>query len=243
MPHELFEEITVPRRRAATRSPYTIAVSIAAHAAIISAVVIAPLIAVDVLPNPMNPDDLFVPVVHVPPAPPPPPRITSTTRDDAEVRPTRDVPLDAPDGVHDETPPADPSGALTIGDPMPSNNGVDGSLGGKVESPQAPPKPAPTPVINTPLPVGGQIREPQKIFSVAPVYPSIARAARIQGDVLIQAVIGVDGAVREARAQSGHPLLDQAALDAVRQWRYRPTLLNGVPVPVVMTVSVRFTLQ
>ena len=60
--------------------------------------------------------------------------------------------------------------------------------------------------------------------------------------MVIQAVIGVDGGVREARVRASVPVLDQAALDAVRQWRYRPTLLNGVPVPVVMTVSVRFTL-
>lgn len=89
--------------------------------------------------------------------------------------------------------------------------------------------------------VGGQMRPPMKIKDVAPVYPAMARSARVQGDVVIEATIDDEGKVAETRVVKSVPLLDQAALDAVRQWEYRPSLLNGVPTPVVVTVTVRFT--
>ncbi len=76
-----------------------------------------------------------------------------------------------------------------------------------------------------------------------PVYPPIAQSARVQGVVIIEAIIGPDGRVTEAKVLRSIPLLDAAALDAVKQWVYTPTLLNGVPVPVIMTVTVNFTLQ
>jgi protein TonB len=78
---------------------------------------------------------------------------------------------------------------------------------------------------------------------VLPVYPPLAIAARAQGLVIIEATIGVDGEVTGARILRSVPLLDDAALTAVRQWRYAPTTLNGLPVPIVMTVTVNFTLQ
>ena len=89
--------------------------------------------------------------------------------------------------------------------------------------------------------VGGQIRPPIKIKEVAPIYPAIAQSARIQGDVVIEATIDEEGKVADTRVVKSVPLLDQAALDAVRQWQYRPSLLNGVPTPVVTTVTVKFT--
>jgi len=93
-----------------------------------------------------------------------------------------------------------------------------------------------------PVRVGGEIREPRKITDVKPVYPDIARQARIQGIVILEAVVGVDGSVQTARVLRPAPMLDQAALEAVTQWKYEPTLLNGVPVPVIMTVTVTFSL-
>ena len=87
------------------------------------------------------------------------------------------------------------------------------------------------------------IRAPTKVKDVSPIYPSIAQAARVQGVVILEAVIGSDGVVKDARVLRSIPLLDQAALDAVRQWVFTPTLLSGVPVPVVMTVTVSFTLK
>ena len=89
--------------------------------------------------------------------------------------------------------------------------------------------------------VGGQVRPPIRIKEVAPVYPAIAQSARVQGDVVIEATIDEEGNVADARIVKSVPLLDQAALDAVRQWQYRPSLLNGVPTAVVTTVTVKFT--
>ena len=92
-----------------------------------------------------------------------------------------------------------------------------------------------------PLRIGGQIRAPRKIKDAKPVYPAIARSARVAGAVTIEATIGPDGKVTDAKVVRSIPLLDQAALDAVRQWEYTPTLLNGVPVPVLMTITINFT--
>ena len=114
-----------------------------------------------------------------------------------------------------------------------------GIVGGIPEAPPPPPPPPPT----QPVRVGGNIKQPTKTKDVRPVYPPIAQSARVQGVVIIEATIGPDGAVRDARVLRSIPLLDAAALDAVKQWVFTPTLLNGVPVPVIMTVTVQFTLQ
>ena len=84
---------------------------------------------------------------------------------------------------------------------------------------------------------------PTKVHDVAPIYPTIARTANVEGMVIIEAVIAVDGTVRDARVLRSVALLDRAALDAVKQWRYAPTRLNGVAVPVIVTVTVHFRLQ
>jgi protein TonB len=114
---------------------------------------------------------------------------------------------------------------------------VGGVVGGLPDAPPPPPPP------QAPVRVGGNIKAPQKVKDVKPVYPSIAQSARVQGVVIIEATIGPDGKVKDAKVLRSIPLLDQAALDAVRQWEFTPTLLNGVPVPVIMTVTVNFTLQ
>jgi protein TonB len=119
--------------------------------------------------------------------------------------------------------------------------GVTGGIvGGLAEAPPPPPPPPPPPA---PVRVGGNIKQPTKVKDVKPVYPAIAQSARVQGVVIIEATIGPNGAVQEAKVLRSIPLLDAAALDAVRQWQFTPTLLNGVPVPVIMTVTVNFTLQ
>src|SRR4030095_10939001 len=89
--------------------------------------------------------------------------------------------------------------------------------------------------------IGGQIKPPTKIKDVQPVYPAIAKSARVGGVVTIEATIGPAGNVIDATVVRSIPLLDQAALDAVQQWEYTPTLLNGVPVPVLVTVTINFT--
>ena len=95
----------------------------------------------------------------------------------------------------------------------------------------------------TPVRVGGNIPPPTKTHDAKPVYPAEAQSARVQGVVIIEATIGPNGKVQDARVLRSIPLLDSAALDAVRQWEFTPTLLNGVPVPVIMTVTVQFTLS
>jgi protein TonB len=112
-----------------------------------------------------------------------------------------------------------------------------GAAGGLLDAPPPPPPPPP------PVRVGGQIKAPVRVKNVNPVYPSIAQSARVQGVVIIEATIGPDGRVTDTKVLRSIPLLDQAAVDAVKQWTYTPTLLNGVPVPVIMTVTVNFTLK
>jgi protein TonB len=90
--------------------------------------------------------------------------------------------------------------------------------------------------------VGGNIREPKNIKRVQPAYPPIAQASRVSGMVILEIQVDREGQVTNARVLRSIPLLDQAAIDAVMQWRFTPTLLNGVPVPVIMTVTVNFTL-
>ncbi len=91
-----------------------------------------------------------------------------------------------------------------------------------------------------PIRVGGHIQPPRKIRHVDPLYPELARRAGVTGIVILECVIDREGSVRSVRVVSGHPLLDGAAVAAVRDWSYRPTLLNGMPVEIVMTVTVRF---
>ena len=106
--------------------------------------------------------------------------------------------------------------------------------------PEAPPPPPPPPA---PVRVGGAIQPPKKVKIRRPTYPPIAQSARVQGVVILEATIGPDGRVQDVRVLRSIPLLDAAAIEAVRQWEYTPTLLNGVPVPVIMTVTVNFTLR
>jgi TonB family protein len=115
---------------------------------------------------------------------------------------------------------------------------VGGVVGGLTEAPPPPP-----PAGGVPVRVGGAIKQPVRLKHVPPVYPAIAQSARVQGVVIIEATIGADGKVGDARVLRSIPLLDQAAVDAVRQWEFSVTTLNGVPVPVIMTVTVQFTLS
>jgi protein TonB len=108
-----------------------------------------------------------------------------------------------------------------------------------------PPPPPPPPGLDgaAPLRVGGNISPPKKIRDVKPIYPAEALAAKVQGVVIIEATIDAAGFVADAHVLKGVPMLDQAALDAMRQWQFEPTMMNGVAVPVIMTVTVNFTQQ
>jgi TonB family protein len=94
-----------------------------------------------------------------------------------------------------------------------------------------------------PVRVGGSIKEPKRISWVAPVYPKIAMEAKVQGTVIIEALIDTDGSVVDAKVLRSVPLLEDAALESVKQWMYEPTLVDGEPVRVVLTVTVSFTLK
>lgn len=113
--------------------------------------------------------------------------------------------------------------------------------------PPAPPAPgavtsAPFADVQGAVRVGGAVRPPTQTKKVNPAYPAIAQSSRVQGVVILETLIGTDGRVRDVRVLRSIPLLDQAAIDAVRQWEYTPTLLNGAPVPIIMTTTVQFTL-
>jgi protein TonB len=237
MDHNLFSEVSNPTVRVGSRKWYTIPLSIASHAVAIAVLVIIPLTAADILPSPPT-VIAFVETVAPPPPPPPPPpetrirqRPQTTTASDAP-------PVNAPQGITPEPGlEPDPAALDTLVEPA-VVSGVEGGLWVAPAETPVPPLPPTGPVR-----VGGQIKEPRKTRNVLPVYPQIAQAARVSGTVVIEATIGIDGTVTDARIVRSVPLLDQAALDAVRQWQFTPTLLNGVAVPVVMNVMVRFTLQ
>jgi periplasmic protein TonB len=112
----------------------------------------------------------------------------------------------------------------------------------------APPAPAPKeqPEIKPqrgPLAIGGNVAAGNLVHNVEPTYPPLAKAARIQGVVVFQAVIGIDGQIRNLQLKEGHALLVEPVRSAILQWRYRPTLLNGRPVEVVTTITVHFALS
>ena len=150
------------------------------------------------------------------------------------------APLEAPTGVQPELGiRADPEPDLAA----PGSGGfVSGDVSGGFDTGVVIDTP-PAPAVVTPVRAHTLLRPPVRLRDVAPVYPEIARTARVQGIVIVEAVISTTGNVIEARVLRSMPLLDQAAIDAVRQWKYTPSLLNGVPVPVVMTVTVTFMLK
>jgi protein TonB len=115
--------------------------------------------------------------------------------------------------------------------------GVDAMI--PIEEPMAPEATPAKPVVR----IGRGVEAPVKLRDVKPDYPGLALLTRVEGVVIVECRVDESGRVADARVLRGHPLLDAAALDAIRQWRYRPTLLNGNPVSVIMTVTVRFQLR
>jgi periplasmic protein TonB len=212
----------------------TLTISIVVHVVAVCAAVIAPLFATDELPVPRTATE-FIQVVPLAEPPAPPPRARARAKVDT---PRPDVPpLEAPSGIAPE------SAVEPLNDGFTNDSGVvafgdSSTIVPEAAPPPPPPRPQP-PLIH----VGGNITPPQKVADVAPIYSPIARAAGIQGFVILEAVIAEDGSVRDVRVLRSIPLLDAAAMEAVRQWRFSPTLLNGEPVPIVMTVTVAFRLR
>jgi protein TonB len=238
MPEDLFRTVVV--RRPTARRFGAGPLSVAVHAAVIAVAVIAPLLATDVLPAVSIPlilqiNKMPAVVVPRPPLPPPPGR----ARVMLAPMPTSATPLVAPSGIGQS--------GLAVSDVVPDLatsdlSTIPGVPPGAIVFDTAPPPP---PEVKPPVPirVGGKVLPPRRIRTQPPVYPLLAIAAHVQGTVVIEAVISPTGTVEHARVVTSIPLLDDAALAAVRQWVFTPTLLNGVPVPVVMTVNVAFTLR
>ena len=140
-------------------------------------------------------------------------------------------------------------GGVPGGVPGGQLGGVLGGIIGSVPT-AAPPPPPPPPVKEAPKPVrpqrirvGGNVQQAKLIRQPKPVYPPLAKQARIQGVVRLNAIIGKDGTIQNLPVISGHPLLVPSAIEAVKQWVYQPTLLNGEPVEVVTQIDVNFTLS
>jgi len=114
-------------------------------------------------------------------------------------------------------------------------------LGGITFNFGAPPPPPPPP--QAPVRVGGAIQPPKELVKTDPVYPPIAKQAKVEGQVILEATIGRDGNVKDVRVLRGNALFNDAAMDAVKKWKYTPTMLNNQPVEVLMTVVVNFVLK
>ena len=149
--------------------------------------------------------------------------------------------------IHDE-----PEMAMAQAPAIGAGNGIDvGVLGAldvigngapAVSALPPPQRKADPPQPAKPIQIGGNVLEAKLVNRVMPLYPPLARQARISGTVRLEGIISRDGRVVNLQVISGHPLLIKAAVDAVRQWIYRPTLLNGQPVEVIAPIDVRFTL-
>jgi len=227
-----------------TNRSYTLPVSIIIHLVVLLAVVVVPLLTSEELPEPTSAVKAFFvePAAPPPPPPPPPPPAPKAqVQPKVQPKPTNVEPpkFTAPVEVPEQIKPEE---GIDVGVEGGVPGGVEGGVPGGVVGgvvgglPDAPPPPQA-------VRVGGQIKEPKKLKNVNPAYPDIAKQARVQGIVILEATISPQGKVSDVKVLRGNPLLDPAAIEAVRQWVYTPTLLNGVPVPVIMTVTVNFTLQ
>jgi protein TonB len=211
-------------------------VSVAAHAAAVVTILIIPL-AADIempAPWPFAHANKYVAAEAVAPQVP-------VERARPQVTQSITVPLSAPDRIIPA--PRVPEG-IQVDGALP-----DVAFGTNVGPPDMPriplpppPPPPPAPPRPTLVRPGGVIREPKKIVDVPAVYPEFARLAKVEGRVVIEAIIDERGMVMDTRILQSHAMLDAAALAALKQWRYTPTLLNGMPVRVLMTITFNFTL-
>jgi protein TonB len=232
MPRDLFGDVTGSSVRVGSHQWYTVPVSLVAHACAVAVLLVVPLLAVDALPAP---DSITVWTSSAPPPrEPPPPPVPVRPRNTQPEPSSSAAPVVSP---HTIAPESGIEPGLVNTEPV-LDAGVIGGGGTGLGTPPPPPPPA-----REAVRPGGLIAAPRKVVDVAPIYPAIALAAGVEGLVILEATIDVDGRVTGVRVLRSVALLDQAALDAVRQWQYTPTRLNGVPVPVVMTVTVNFTLN
>jgi protein TonB len=235
-----------PHHDVEARRSATVGVSLVLHATLVFAALVVPLLLDSNLPAPNEAIRAFFvapPEVAPPPPPPPPPAAASSLRtakpvtQPAALEPARFVaPIEMPSELPKEE-------GLELGVEGGVAGGVEGGVPGGVVGgvvgglPDMPPPPA-AKVVR----IGGQIVAPKLMRSVQPVYPEIAKLSRVQGLVILEALVGTNGAVKTVKVLRGNPLLEEAAMEAVRQWRYQPLLLNGEPTEFILSVTVMFTL-
>ena len=233
----MFDQLVVSGRMAKTHKPWSVALSAIIQGSILGVLILIPLIYTEVLPKGMLSTYLVAPA---PPPPPPPPQAI-----------VKEVKLSKIIDIHKMVAPtAIPKNVATVKDEAPvvytnSDTGIAGGtgdvLGGIIgNGPSAPPPPkAATPQR---IRVGGNVEAASLLKKVSPAYPPIAKTAHVSGTVVLHAIIAKDGSIQELQFVSGPPLLMQSAMEAVKEWRYRPTTLNGQPVEVDTTIDVVFSL-
>ena len=237
-----------PRGRRATRAVRPGLLSLAVHLIVVAAIVVLPLVlGEDVLPATSDAVRAFFvppPDVALPPPPPPPPPAgvrSAVKTAPAAPRPQEEAKFVAPIEVPAEIVPEESGIDIGVEGGVPG--GVEGGVPGGVVGGVVGGLPSEPPVAAVkPVRVGGMVRTPKLLNRVDPAYPEIARAARTSALLILEATVGTDGRVQEVKVLRGHPLFDEAALAAVRQWRYQPLLLNGIPMPFVATVTVQFNI-
>jgi protein TonB len=254
----MFEKMILSEPRG--RKRWTVVLAFLGQAVAIGAAVVIPILTVQQLPVEALNTVLIAPPPPAPPPPPPPPSAAAprvahaTPRFDAgHLYQPRAVPQTTPTIA--DLPPA-PAAAPSIAG---VEGGVEGGqiggvlggvLGGIPSVAPAPPPPPPPPAAAAPaapaapqlLRVGGHVQAARVISAPAPLYPVLAKDAHVGGDVQLDAVIGPDGHIENLKLISGPPLLVGAAMDAVKQWTYQPTILNGAPIKVETVIVVHFTL-
>jgi protein TonB len=247
----MFEQSLMDLASKEKQKPWTVAVSFLIQATIVIVMILVPLIYTEALPK----GQLMTFLVAPPPPPPPPPppsaapvkivKVQTELQEGRLVAP-KEIPREIAMIKEDELPPPSAGGGVVGGVPGGVPGGSPGGvIGGIISSTPVTPPPPPPPKQEAPkrIRVGGQVQAAMAISRPQPIYPPLAKQARIQGVVRLEAMISKNGTIENLKVIQGHPLLVQAALDAVKQWRYKPTILNNEPVEVITTIDVNFTLS
>jgi periplasmic protein TonB len=237
-----------------TNKTWTVLVSFIGQIIMIIIAVIIPMIYFDALPKSQLTSFLVAPPPPPPPPPPPseapPPKVVKIIPrqfDAGKLMQPKAVPKDIAVIKEEELPPPSAAGYGVAGS-IGGLEGGGGLLGGVLGGvPTVAPPPPPPKKVEAAAPqrirVGGNVQQAKLVRQPKPVYPPLAKQARIQGVVKLNAIISKDGTIQNLSVLSGHPLLVPAAMEAVKQWVYAPTLLNGEPVEVVTQIDVNFTLS
>jgi protein TonB len=230
----------------AGRRGATFTVSFVVHTVLVVAVVIVPLLYQDILPVPSEAVRAFfvTPTQVAPPPPPPPPPPAAGARVVPKAPVAAPLPdpskFTAPVEVPQELPKEEMlSFGVEGGVPGGVEGGVPGGVVGGIVGGLPTEAPPPAKVVR----VGGQLRAPKVVHRVSPEYPPLAQAARLQALVILEAHVDTSGRVQSVTVLRGQPLFDEAAMAAVKQWRYMPLLLNGQPTEFILTVTVNFNLK